>query len=66
MPAVKRSVSVKSEVILRNPLHAGDKEWKRGIPSFETHGRGNQKPKTGVSVALKNRLMSSKLFLNKR
>ena len=52
MQAAKRPADVTSEVNLRNPLHARNKECKCGIhPGFETQGRHDQKSKTGLSVA---------------
>ena len=56
-----QSAGVAPEVNLRNSLHAGDKASKQGIhPGFETQGRHRQKSKTGVSVAPRKALMSSK------
>ena len=58
---------VAPEVNLRNSLHAGDKARKRGIhPGFESQGRRHQKSKTGVSVAPRKGLMSSKNLKNKK
>ena len=62
-----QSAGVAPEVNLRNSLHTGDKARKRGIhPGFETQGRRHQKSKTGVSVAPRKGLTSSKNFLKKR
>ena len=48
---------------LGNLLHTGDEEGKQKIhPGFETHGRRQQKSKTGISVAPQKGLMSSKNF----
>ena len=56
-----QSAGVAPEVNLSNSLHAGDKAPKRGIhPGFETQGRHCQKSKTGVSVAPRKGIMSSK------
>ena len=56
-----QSAGVAPEVNLSNLLHAGDKARKGGIhPGFETQGRHHQKSKTGVSVAPRKGLMSSK------
>ena len=61
-----QSAGVPQEVNLKNSLHAGNKACKRGIhPGFETQGRRYQKSKTGVSVAPRIGLMSSKIFLKK-
>ena len=43
MISIKRSAGIALEMILRNPLHAGDKVYKKGIhPGFETQGRHHQ------------------------
>ena len=61
-----QSAGVTPEVNLRNSLHAGDKACKRVIhPGFETQGRHCQKSKTGVSVAPRKGLMSSKKLRKK-
>ena len=58
-----QSAGVVPEVNLRNSWHAGKKACKQGIhPGFETQGRRHQKSKTGVSVAPRKGLMSSKNF----
>ena len=60
------SAGVAPEVNVRNSLHTGDKSHKPGIhPGSETQGRYHQKSKTGVSVALRKGLMSSKKILKK-
>ena len=47
-------------------LRAREKARKRGIhPGFETQGRCHQKSRTGVSVAPRKGLMSSKNVNNK-
>ena len=62
-----QSAGVAPEVNLRNSLHAGNKTHKQGIdPGFETQGRHHQKSKTGVSVAPRKGLMSSKNFFKKK
>ena len=59
--AVKRSASVAPKVNLRNPLDASEETCRRGIHlDFETQTRCHQKFKTGVSVAQRKWLMSSK------
>ena len=61
-----QSTGVAPEVNIRNSLHAGDKTSKQGIhPGFETQGRHCQKSKTGVSVAPRKGLTSSKNFKKK-
>ena len=58
-----QSAGVAPEVNLRNPLCAGEEARKQGIyPGFETQGRHLQKSQTGVSVATRKGLMSSKFF----
>ena len=61
-----QSAGVTSEVNLRNSLHTGDKARKRGIPGFGIQERHYQKSKTGVSVAPKKGLISSKKILKKK
>ena len=49
--AAKRLAGVALEMNLRDPLHTGDKECKRGFhPGFETQGRHHQQSKNiGIS-----------------
>ena len=63
--AAKRSVGVTPEVNLRNPLHVGDEESRRGIyPCLWEQGQTSTKAKTGTSVGLQKKLLSPKNFQN--
>ena len=51
MLTAKRSTGVAPGMNLRNPLQAGDKEYKQGI---KTQGRRHEKSKTGISAHMRD------------
>ena len=61
MLTAMRWAGVGPEVNLWKPLHAGDTERKRRIhPDLETQGRRHQKSQTGLLVAYRKKILSSK------